>query len=549
MTTAKTARETETIDLATDVLVIGGGHTGIRAAAAIAEAGYRVILAEQETVGGAGLPSLYGLTGEALSEAEALERSIDADSRIERLAGARLKEAAGVPGDFTVRLTSAFEDIEKKVGAVVVATDIESEPLLPIYGLSKSEKILTLSDFEDRLADPEFIRRLGEAGKNVAFLVGFAQEGTPLLMKRVLQSVLAVSSAGGASAYIYVNHLKVAGENLERLYKEGRDRGAIYFKLTEPPAVEAPSGFPLIRFNDPVLRTPIEFAPDYLVVEEAMTPSQINSEIAEILRLHAGPMGLLQTDNVHRFPIASNREGIYVVGPAREIETLPEAWTDAANAALAAKELLGDGTRQMPRFRAEVDREKCVTCLTCYRCCPHGAIYWDDKAVISPVACQACGICASECPQEAIQVTGFTDDAVIADVRACLSDVDEGSARILAFCCENSSLEAGRAAALFHLPLPEGLRMVRVPCAGKVDIHYILSAFIEGADGVLVMACHPGNCKSETGTTFARWRVENAYRMLKETGIGKDRLSFVTLASNMAGDFSKIAVEMERRIG
>lgn len=550
MTTAKNAREMEKIDIATDVLVIGGGYTGLKAANTIAGLGYPVILAEQENAGSPGSASLLGISPQLEEELAEFKKTVAEDKRIEILPEADIYQAAGVSGDFTVRMTSKGKNIEKKVGAVVVATDIETAPLNSIYGLECSDKVLSLSDFETRLTDKSFQQQLGKGDLTIAFLVGFAQEGNPLLMKRVLDSVLAVGEAGGgASTYVYVNDLKVAGDDLERLYKLGRDKGAIYFKLPQSPAIEQQGSETTISFHDPVVRSDIELTPDLLVLEEAMTPSQINPRLAEILRIDMGPMGYLQTDNVHRFPVNSNREGIYVVGSARDMETLSDAWTDVGNTALAVKQCLGDGTREVPRFRAEVDREKCVTCLTCYRCCPHGAIYWDDKAVISPVACQACGICASECPQEAIQVTGYADDEIIAHIRSALADIKNGAAKIIAFCCENSSLEAGRAAELFHYTLPEGLRMIPVPCAGKVDVHYVLTALIEGADGVLVMACHPGNCKSETGTTFARWRIENAYRMLEETGIDRGRLEYVTLASNMAPDFAKTAVAMEKRIG
>ncbi len=550
MTTAKKAREMETIDIATDVLVIGGGYTGLKAANTIAALGYHVILADQESNDNPKAPFLMGISKQAREELSALKKTVQSDKRIEFLPETRIDQAAGVSGDFTVRLTSKGEALEKKVGAVVVATDIDSAPLNHIYGLELSDRIISLSDFEEKLTAADFKQKIGKGDLTVAFLVGFAQDGNPLLMKRVMDSVFALCEAGaGESTYVYVNDIKVAGDDLERLYKAGRDKGAIYFKLTRPPAIEQGDGAMTLTFHDPVVRSDIELSPDLVVLEEAMTASQINTQLAEILRIDMGPMGFLQTDNVHRFPVNSNREGIYVIGSAREIETLSDAWTDAENAALQIKHLLGDGTREVPKFRAEVNREKCVTCLTCYRCCPHGAIYWDDKAVISPVACQACGICASECPQEAIQVTGYADDEIIEKIRAALADVKNGAAKILAFCCENSSLEAGRAAAMFHYPLPGGLRMIQVPCAGKVDIHYVLTALVEGADGVLILACHPGNCKSETGTTYARWRIELAYRMLEETGIDKNRLAFVTLASNMAPEFAKIAVEMENRLG
>ena len=550
MTNAKNTRETEKIEIATDVLVIGGGYTGLKAASAIAETGYHVILADQETVDNSNEFSLLGIPADAESDLKKLKDAVNSDNRIEFLPAANITSAAGVSGDFTIRLTSKDKALEKTVGAVVVATDIVSTPLNHIYGLDFSDKIISLSDFEKKLANADFRKQLNTNQQAVAFLVGFAQDGNPLLMKRVLDSVNAINSEDdGATTYVYINDIKVAGDNLERLYKYGRDKGAIYFKLTEPPAIELQSDAPMIAFHDPVVRTDIEVEPDLVVVEEAMKANQVNSELAEILRIDMGPMGFLQTDNVHRFPVKSNREGIFVVGSAREIQALSDAWTDVENTVLQIKHLLGDGTREVPKFRAVVDREKCVTCLTCCRCCPHGAIYWDDKAIISPVACQACGICASECPQEAIQVTGYADDEITEQIRAAVSDVKNGARKIIAFCCENSSLEAGKAAAMFQYELPEGLRIIQVPCAGKVDIHYVLTALVEGADAVMVMACHPGNCKSETGTTFARWRVDNAYRMLEETGIDKNRLEFITLASNMAPDFAKIAIEMESRIG
>jgi coenzyme F420-reducing hydrogenase delta subunit len=64
----------------------------------------------------------------------------------------------------------------------------------------------------------------------------------------------------------------------------------------------------------------------------------------------------------------------------------------------------------------------------------------------------------------------------------------------------------------------------------------------------VVMACHPGNCKSENGNTFAQWRVNDAYRMMEEAGLEKDRLRFAGIASNMGSDFSHIVVDMEQKI-
>jgi coenzyme F420-reducing hydrogenase delta subunit len=90
--------------------------------------------------------------------------------------------------------------------------------------------------------------------------------------------------------------------------------------------------------------------------------------------------------------------------------------------------------------------------------------------------------------------------------------------------------------------------MVKVPCAGKIDVDYILTAFQAGADGVLVFACHKDNCKSQQGNTFAEWRVEDAGRMLEEIGLERERLRFATIASNMPVEFLRITQDLEKAL-
>jgi len=448
------------------------------------------------------------------------------------LTQASLVSAAGVTGDFTARLSKGEEVIEQNVGAIVVATDFATGALNEKYGLSLADNVLTQSRMDELLASESDKEKF--ANKTVAFLVSLGQEGNPLVLERVLRSVLALQEIDGCDAYIYAGDLKVASNGLDRMYMESREKGAVYSKLTEKP--EIVENGKTISFFDSVARRNIEISPDFIVVEEELRANHLNEELAEILRINVGPSGFLQSDNVHFFPVRSNREGIFVAGSTREISGLPSAWTDVENIALEVKNLLGDGKKSVAKNKAVVNEDKCVICLTCYRCCPHGAIYWGDKkAIISSVACQGCGICASECPMDAIQIGGFNDEEITEKVKSGVAS-GNGMPRILAFCCQNSAF------------LPEGLRMIKVPCAGKIDLDYILNAFVSGADGIMVMACHPGNCKSENGNTFAQWRVNDAHRMLEEVGLEKDRLCFVGTASNMGSGFSDLVVDMEKRI-
>ncbi|WP_419657061.1 putative fusion protein (heterodisulfide reductase (HdrA) and F420-non-reducing hydrogenase (MvhD)) [Desulfosarcina variabilis str. Montpellier] len=537
----------ETINLATDVLVVGAGMTGVKAASEIAANGYKVVLIDQN----AGLGATAGEAAGDLDGAEdtalnALLEMVRGSDKVEVMTETSIDGAAGVPGDFKVWLSSNEDIVEKSVGAIVVASELVSCPLNDAYGLTLSDTVLSQSQLEEVLKN----NAGAFAGKTIAFLMGLAQDGNPLVLERVLKSVLAIENVDATSAYVVAGDLKVAEDGLERLYLECRDKGAMYVKLSAMPTVNQEGSALSLTYDDPVLQRPVEIDPDIIVVEEAIGADEVNAALAEMLKIDVGSMGFLQTDNVHRYPVSTNREGIFVVGGSRRIKKRYGALMDAENAALQVQRLLGDGTISVPTAKAVLDTGKCTFCLTCYRCCPHGAIYWtsDNKPVISKVACQGCGICASECPMDAIQIGDFNDAAMLDEVTQSATAKTDDAPTIVAFCCQNSGLEAARMAESFGMPLPKGLKTVAVPCAGKVDIDYVLHALAEGADGVVVMACHNGNCKSEKGSLYASWRAANAQTMLEEIGMEKDRICFATTAANMGADFSSIVMEMETRL-
>jgi heterodisulfide reductase subunit A-like polyferredoxin/coenzyme F420-reducing hydrogenase delta subunit len=536
--------QTETINLATDVLVVGAGLTGMKAATEIAAGGYRVLLIDQrngsEAPAGASVADQDGNEQAAL---DALMKSADDSAMIEVMRATSMDGAAGVPGDFRVWLSGKDDVVEKSVGAIVVASELVTCPLHEAYGLNLSNTVLSQSQLEAALRQ----NPAAFAGKSVAFMMGLAQNGNPLVLERVLRSVLAVENMQDTSVYVFAGDLKVAEDGLERLYLECRDKGAMYIKLTEKPEVAQEGNALSIAYDDPVLQRKAELNPDFIVVEEAIGADQVNAALAEMLKIDVGSMGFLQTDNVHRYPVSTNRQGIFVVGGSRRVKKRYGALMDAQNVAIRVRDLLGDGTATVPADKAILDTGKCTFCLTCFRCCPHGAIYWtaDNKPVISKVACQACGICAAECPMDAIQIGEFNDAEIIDQVTRSAAAKTDDAPTIVAFCCQNSGLEAARMAESFGMPLPKGLKTVAVPCAGKVDIDYVMHALAEGADGVVIMACYNGNCKSERGSLYASWRAANAQEMLKAIGIEKERIRFATTAANMGADFSNTLMAME----
>jgi heterodisulfide reductase subunit A-like polyferredoxin/coenzyme F420-reducing hydrogenase delta subunit len=538
---------TEEIEMHTSTLVVGGGWTGIKAASELASAGYSVVLTDRgDSIGGQ--TSSNHLTASTREELSSLLDAVKNDQRIELLDTTRLVSLSGVPGSFHARLKRDGDVIEKDVGAVVVAVEAQSASMIESYGLDSDEKVLSQSELEEVMTSSEEKELLlGNDAKDIVFLVGLRQEGNPVVMERAIRSAVQIQDSGNAQATILVGNVKLAHDGLEALYKQSREKGVLYFKLREPPGVSQNGSGLRVEFFDGVLRDEVVLLPDVVVVEEATRPDPQSYDLEQVLKIDTDHDSFFQPDNVHCIPVQSNREGIYVIGSARLPSNLAQGWADAHNAALAVRNLLGDGKRTVLKEKAKIHRGKCTICLTCFRVCPHGAIYWDNRAIISSVACQGCGICASECPMDAIQLVEYADDQMEAQIVAATEEQID-TPRIIAFLCQNSAYEAAEMARLFGDALPQGLQMIKVPCAGKVDVDYILTAFQAGADGVLVLACHKDNCKSLRGNTFADWRVEDTRRILEEVGLEKERLQFATIASNMPVEFARIIREMEGEI-
>jgi len=120
--------------------------------------------------------------------------------------------------------------------------------------------------------------------------------------------------------------------------------------------------------------------------------------------------------------------------------------------------------------------------------------------------------------------------------------------RIIAFCCEKSAYLAADRAGRMRLCYPDNVRIIRVPCAGRVDTLHILRAFEEGAAGVLVMGCQEGACQHLTGNLRARDRVRYAAALLREVGMDGERVKMVNLAPDTAEKFVRAVKDMAEEI-
>lgn len=120
--------------------------------------------------------------------------------------------------------------------------------------------------------------------------------------------------------------------------------------------------------------------------------------------------------------------------------------------------------------------------------------------------------------------------------------------RIIGFCCNWCSYAGADLAGTSRLEYPPTIRVIRVPCSGRVNPQFIVRAFQKGADGVLVAGCHPGDCHYSTGNYFTRRRLQLARRFLEYLGIDPRRLRITWISASEGQKFADTVREMTEEI-
>ena len=195
---------------------------------------------------------------------------------------------------------------------------------------------------------------------------------------------------------------------------------------------------------------------------------------------------------------------------------------------------------------AEVDDVKCSGCAVCTRACPYGAIERVVKMVegeertvaqVDRNLCLHCGICVAACPSGAMSLESFSDIELLTRMGADGWLEEKGylkggasEPRILAFVCQ-WSVHAEAEWARLHDLESSSLRIVNLPCSGRVEPEMILLGLSKGADGVLVVGCKDGECHYQRGTYLGRSKLALLGQMLSQMGMARNRVKFSELGS------------------
>jgi len=120
--------------------------------------------------------------------------------------------------------------------------------------------------------------------------------------------------------------------------------------------------------------------------------------------------------------------------------------------------------------------------------------------------------------------------------------------KIIAFYCSNCASSAAGIASKMKLSLPDDIRLINVPCTGRLEVLHLLKPFEQGADAVYVMGCQEDSCQYVNGILRLKKRVEHVKKILEQTGIEPQRIEAFSLYAAKGQDFINIANDIVNRV-
>ncbi len=180
---------------------------------------------------------------------------------------------------------------------------------------------------------------------------------------------------------------------------------------------------------------------------------------------------------------------------------------------------------------SQVNKMRCTGCGICESVCNFNAIHvapdkdygGSRKANVNINACEGCGACVAACPTAALDQTCFSNAQIISQIETYLRDTSMGFPRIVVFSCHWCSYTAADTAGLKRMAMDPHFVVIRTMCSARVDPEWVLKALSKGADGVLVLAGHPGRCHYEIGNLRTRKRMTLLHKYLEQMGFDPDR--------------------------
>ena len=346
-----------------------------------------------------------------------------------------------------------------------------------------------------------------------------------------------------ANANVLRNDIEVYGVIQEEWYKRARAMG-IRFRKYSPerlPEVSGAGGRLNVKMYMELMQREIDIPADLVVLSSPLVQTQGGLDLARMLRVPVGQDKFFFEAHVKLRPVDFATDGIFVCGTAQSPKDVAESVAQAHAAASHAVNPMRKETVNTEAITSSVNQDECVGCGFCAWVCPFGAVTMvvDEQnrwvSSINAALCKGCGACAAGCPTLAIKAQHFTEDQTMAQIKSAFPVPGEPGPdfepQILAFTCNWCSYAGADLAGVSRFQYPANVRIIRLVCSARIDPLYMLEAFRNGADGVLMSGCHIGDCHYINANLMTEKRYFALKEYLGALGVDPDRLHLAWISA------------------
>ncbi len=415
--------EKKQIECSPDILVIGGGISGIEASLQLVSPDRKIYLVEKTSSLGGLVTNFEKTFPDMQSSSKIIQQKIENvndNKNIEVFIDSEVIEILGFFGNFEVKVKKKGEEndiVGFDVGAVVLATGctLFDPKGKPQYGYGKLDNVITALDFEKMNLSGKIVLKDGKIPQSAAVVYCVGRDEKCYCSEICcMYSIKFVRYLRDKIPNIEVSNfysdMCIPGKSHQKFYEQTQGNNTYFIRATD------------IEITKKLEKLNIEYKDekggknnlivDMVILSPALEPTSDTSRLAEFINVSQGDGGFFTEEHEKLGPVSTSTEGVFLAGCAQGPKSISDTIIQAEAVAGKILSSLIPGKKIEPEVRvSHISESFCIGCKTCLDICSFGAITFNETkkvSVVNEVICRGCGNCVAACPSGAATLKHFT---------------------------------------------------------------------------------------------------------------------------------------------